>query len=102
MKEMKFALGGLARLKNQGNLVEVVERKCHEKIDKDGNVKAENNYLVRLEKGTTQWFQERTLVPAFDNEFNLGLNQLLIDVNLKSENFHYVQLLNKEQDRLKG
>jgi len=97
---MTFILGGDARLKSQGNLVKIIETESKEKFDKKGNATVRNRYLVKLEKGATQWFEEDSLKPAYDKEFDLGLNKLLIDVNLRDGNFHYVEMLRKQRKEL--
>ncbi len=99
---MKFNLDEKVRLKSMGNLGTIRKFKIEGGYNKEGQYHEDIKYLVELTKGTKEWFQERSLKPEFDEEFNLGFNQLLIDVNLKSGNFHYVEALNEERDRLNG
>lgn len=97
----KFELNNKVYIKSKDTTGEITQYK-HEKYKRGtGEVVETYKYLVKTNSHYSDWFDESDLsfVNEFDNKFEVGLIDLLIDVNLKENNLDTVKELHKQKQQ---
>lgn len=103
--ERKFELADRVLIKSKGKQGDIKQYRIEGAIDKNGNVEETIKYYIKYGQYLTEWFPEDDLqLPdSFDVDFENGLLDLLINVNLKANNLDNVkQLHNQKQQYKKG
>lgn len=101
---MLFELGDQVRIKKLNKVGEVRAYRHEHTFVKD-TITENHKYFVKYGQYFIEWFDEKELerINFFDNKFELGLLDLLIDVNLLFKNYDIVEYLHKEKQKyLKG
>lgn len=102
--EMKFELGDRVLIKSRGKQGDIKQYRVEGFIDRDKKLVETVKYYVKYGQYLTDWFSEDDLqhLDHFDDKFEAGLLNLLINVNLKVNNLENVKKLYEEKKRYKG
>jgi hypothetical protein len=104
VRGVKFELEEKIRIKSTGKKG-VIKGYKFETAFSYGKVRESKKYYIRIENNHFYWFDESDIALdeyTFDSKFELGLSELLIDVNLLAGNYEQVKIHIEQKQQLGG
>jgi hypothetical protein len=100
----KFELEEKVRIKSTGRKG-IVKAFKYETAFSYGKIRHSKRYYIKIENNHFYWFDESDIELdeyTFDNNFELGWSELMIDVNLLAGNYEQVKIHNEIKQQLRG